>query len=251
MLLPEALGNLDAVARFLTEAETRRRLRHPNIARFDEQGEIEGRPFFVTEFLEGQTLAQKISGKPASIREAVELTQTLARAIHHGHQRGILHLGMSPESVMLTSDGNVKITDFGSVRMWRRTVSGRPGYMAPGESCVATDVYALGAMLYEMLTGRPPFSGQDWFTTLQQQMFHPPMPPSQLRPEVPPRMDAICLKCLQEEPSRRYTSAEELADELQRLLDANRNRPQRISLGKRMWEELRGLLFSSRESQPS
>src|ERR1051325_11131325 len=187
--------------RFLREAEAVATLCHPNIVQVHNAGEVEGRPFFTMELVEGDDLAQKIQGTPQPARQAADLVATLADAIHVAHQCGIVHRDLKPSNVLLTADGVPKVTDFGLARRLvggdgqltlAGTPVGTPSYMAPeqargdkGTLGPATDVYALGAILYELLSGRPPFRAESATATLQQVVTDEPVPPMRLNPRVP------------------------------------------------------------------
>jgi serine/threonine protein kinase len=218
--------------RFRTEAVAH--LLHPNIVQVYDYGEQQGQPYLVLEFVEGGTLADRCDGQPQPPRKAAALIETLARATHCAHRQGIIHTDLRPFNVLLTTDGIAKITGFGLARLLekgqqdtaergaRRVLS---NYLAPEQAGgrtadvgPATDVHALGAMLYELLTGVPPFLADTVADTLEQIRSKVSAPPSRLRPGLPERLDAVCLKCLHKEPGRRYQSAEELADELRRYL---------------------------------
>jgi hypothetical protein len=232
MIRSGALATPQEVARFRTEAEAVAQMQHPNIVQIYEVGEQEGRPFFSLEFVEGGSLARKLGGAPLPAREAAQLVQTLARAIHAAHQRGIVHRDLKPANVLLTADGTPKITDFGlakrlDTRGQTRTgeIVGTPSYMAPEQAAgrkhevgPATDVYALGATLYELLTGRPPFEAETALDTVLKVVAEEPVPPSRLRAQTPRDLQTICLKCLRKEPGKRYASAEALAEDLGRFL---------------------------------
>ncbi len=227
--------------RFRSEAEAVARLQHPNIVQIHEVGEYrigdEGsRPFFSLEYVDGgslaQWLAQRLKSAPESPARAAELVETLARAVHAAHQRGIIHRDLKPANVLLTANGTPKIADFGlakqldddATRTRSGAILGTPSYMAPEQAAgkireitTATDVYALGAILYELIAGRPPFRGETMLETLEQVRSQEPVSPSRLQPRLPRDLVTICLKCLQKEPRQRYGSAEALADDLRRF----------------------------------
>src|SRR6516165_5849969 len=234
MLLAGAYARPEELARFRREAEAVAALRHPNIVPVHDAGDIAGRPYFTMECVEGGSLAQSLAGKPQPPHRAAELVATLASAVQFAHKCGFIHRDLKPANVLLTADGVPMITDFGLVRSIvagpevtrSGDFLGTPCYMAPEQarghtSAVgpAADIYALGVVLYEMLTGRPPFEGETAADTLQKVVGEDPVPPSRLNPKVPPDLDTICLKCLQKSPARRYASAQDLADELHRFLD--------------------------------
>jgi Flp pilus assembly protein TadD len=218
--------------RFLREAEAVAGLRHPNIVQVYEVGDVDGQSYFTMELVEGGSLAQQIQGVPQPVRKAAALVATLADAVHAAHQSGIVHRDLKPANVQLTTDGTPKVTDFGLARRQESggglTVTGvplgTPSYMAPEQGAgqrdligPATDVYALGAILYELLTGRPPFRAETGAATLQQVLTEEPVPPRRLNFRVPRDLETICLKCLYKEPSRRYASAAALAEDLHRF----------------------------------
>jgi tetratricopeptide (TPR) repeat protein/tRNA A-37 threonylcarbamoyl transferase component Bud32 len=242
MILSGAHANPQELARFRSEAEAVARLQHPNIVQIHEVGEQEGHPYFSLEFVDGGSLAQKLNGTPLSAPAAAELVETLARAMHAAHQRGIVHRDLKPANVLLTAEGIPKITDFGlakflatgeapaaaGVQVAAGTVTGAilgtPSYMAPEQASgqthaigPATDVYALGAILYETLTGRPPFRAAGVWDTLAQVRTQDPVSPRQLQPNVPRDLETICLKCLQKESHKRYLRADALAEDLRRF----------------------------------
>jgi formylglycine-generating enzyme required for sulfatase activity len=222
-----------ALARFRTEAEAVARLQHPNIVQIHEVGAADGHPYCALEFVAGGNLAGKLAGKPLPARAAAELVQTLARAMQLAHSRNVVHRDLKPANILLADDGTPKITDFGLARQLDSdsgqtqtgAVVGTPSYMAPEqasggshEAGPAADVYALGAILYTCLTGRPPFKGKTVVETLDQVRTQEPVPPSRLQASVPLDLETVCLKCLHKEPEKRYASAAELADDLVRYL---------------------------------
>jgi eukaryotic-like serine/threonine-protein kinase len=220
--------------RFLREAQAVAGLRHPNVVQVYDVGDVEGRPFFTMELVEGGSLAERVQGVPQPARQAAALVATLAEAVHAAHQGGIVHRDLKPGNVLLTADGTPKVTDFGLARRLEGgngglTLSGlplgTPSYMAPeqargkkGAIGPATDIYALGAILYELLTGRPPFRAETATATLLQVVADEPVPPARLNPQVPRDLTTICLKCLHKEPPKRYASAAALAEDLHRFL---------------------------------
>ena len=233
MILAGAYAGPVQVQRFRTEAEAAARLDHPNIVKLYAIGEQEGRPYFLLEYVNGSSLAQQLDGTPWPARQAASLTRVLAEAIHVAHRWGIVHRDLKPGNVLLTEEGVPKIADFGLAKILDQTAGltqsgdllGTPCYIAPEQAdrknrpiTPAVDVYALGAILYELLTGRPPFKGETPLDTVLQVLNDEPVPVSRLQPKVPPEVETICMKCLEKEPRRRYGSAKELADELGRFL---------------------------------
>src|SRR5262245_16133148 len=239
-------------SRFLAEADAIARLRHPNIVQVYEAGEHNGQPFLALEYIDGGTLADRLGGAQQPARESAALVEVLARAVQHAHEAGIVHRDLKPTNVLLANEGSSsplsprgrgergsvslpfaglvpKITDFGLAKQGDAgltatgAVLGTPSYMAPEQARgitvgPAADVWALGAILYECLTGRPPFQGESALDVLEQVRTREAVPPRQVRPKLPHDLETICLKCLQKEPTRRYATAAALADDLARFL---------------------------------
>lgn len=218
--------------RFMSEAAAVAQLKHPNIVQIYEIGQAEGRPFFSLELVQGGSLEDRFGGKPMPWREAAELMATLASAVHAAHLAGIIHRDLKPANILLQSDGTPKITDFGIAKRLdavKQTQAGKilgtPCYMSPEQALgkndeigPGTDIYALGAMLYDALTGRPPFDADNTIDTIMQAVKMEPVSTRALQPSVPRDLDVICLKCLEKKAEKRYLSAEELALDLRRLL---------------------------------
>jgi serine/threonine-protein kinase len=248
MLLAGVHAGRQDLARFQREANAAAALRHPNIVQVYELGELDGLPFFTMEFVEGGSLARQLGGKPQPARRAAELAAVLARAVQFAHASGIIHRDLKPGNILLTADGTPKITDFGLARRVEGgpdfTVSGArlgtPSYMAPEQALgkastigPAADVYALGAILYELLTGRPPFQGETPAETERQIIAEEPVSPARLNPRAPRDLETICLKCLHKAPARRYASAGDLADDLGRLLAGKPIRARPVGVAER------------------
>jgi serine/threonine protein kinase len=229
-----ALAGPQQQARFRIEAEAVGRMRHANIVAIYEVGEHQGRPFFAMELVEGPSLDRQLSGRPQPARQAAELVHSLALAVQHAHAQSVVHRDLKPANILLSSDGVPKVTDFGLAKRLdsqstaltqEGAVLGTAAYMAPEQAAgkkeigPACDIYALGAILYEMLTGRPPFLADSWQQTIEQVLHDEPAPPARLHPGVPPDLETICLKCLEKEPAGRYASAGELADDLARFIE--------------------------------
>jgi serine/threonine-protein kinase len=234
MLLGGTHAGPRELERFLREAEAVAGLRHENIVRVYDVGDHEARQYFTMEYVEGGTLAQKLAGAPQPAGAAARLVATVAGAMQAAHACGIIHRDLKPANVLLTADGTPKVSDFGLARRLEGgagltqsgVAMGTPSYMAPEQACGQTrafgpalDVYGLGAILYELLTGRPPFRAETPAATLQEVITRDPVPPTRLNSTVPRELETICLKCLQKSPSRRYASAQDLADDLHRFQD--------------------------------
>ena len=232
MILTGQLASANVVQRFRTEAEAAAQLDHPHIVPIYEVGADDGQPYFSMKLIDGASLSSHMRRLTADPRAAVQLLATVARAIHHAHQRGIIHRDLKPANILVDDRGEPHVTDFGLARRVEGgcgpTVSGAivgtPGYMAPEQAAsnklltTAVDVYALGAILYEMLTGRPPFRAETPLETVLQVIEHDPEPPHALNPKVNRDLELICCKCLAKEPRERYASAEALATDLEHWL---------------------------------
>jgi serine/threonine protein kinase len=230
MILAGAHAGLEQLERFRTEAEAIARLQHPHIVQIHEVGEQAGLPFLSLEFCPDGSLEKKLQGTPLVPKEAAALVEKLAHAMHAAHGKGVIHRDLKPANVLLAEDGAPKITDFGLAKKLGEAgqtasgaVLGTPSYMAPEQAGSkskelgpACDVYALGAILYECLTGRPPFKAATPLDTILQVLSDEPVPVTQLNRQVPRDLETICLKCLQKEPAKRYATAADLAADLGR-----------------------------------
>jgi serine/threonine-protein kinase len=250
MLITGAYAGTQQRARFQREAEAVAGLRHSNIVQVYDVGDHEGWPYFTMELLEGGSLAQALAGTPQPALKAAALVATVAEAVHAAHQGGIVHRDLKPANILLARDGIPKVADFGLARY----IDGEPGltqsgarigtpsYMAP-EQVIGkaeligppADIYALGAVLYEMLAGRPPFRGETASETERQVMSAEPVSPSRLNPKVPRDLETICLKCLSKEIGHRYTSARALADDLLRFGEGRPIQARPVGWVERLW----------------
>jgi serine/threonine-protein kinase len=239
MVLRGELASASDLARFRAEAESAARLDHPNIVAVYGSGEADGQAYFSMQYIDGVTLTQRVAGRPLPPRLAAELLAKVARAVHHAHQHGILHRDLKPSNVLLDRQGEPHVTDFGLAKrvpspggnpaeasLTRSgAIVGTPNYMAPeqisgsrGQVGPASDVYSLGVILYEMLTGRPPFQAASAVDTLMLVLEQEPVPPRLLNPRVDRDLEVICLKCLQKPADLRYEGAGRLADDLDAFL---------------------------------
>jgi predicted Ser/Thr protein kinase len=250
MILAGAHATPQELARFRTEAEAIARLQHPNIVQIYDVGEHDGRPYFSFEYVDGSSLAQKLNGTPQPPRYAAQLVEILARAMHAAHQRGIIHRDLKPANILLTAEGDPKVTDFGLAKQVEGhaaltqsgVIVGTPSYMAPeqaGDKTQAigpvTDVYALGAILYELLTGRPPFRAVTPLETVMQVLSEDLVAPTRLQRKIPRDLETICLKCLKKNGKHRYASAEDLAKDLGRFLHGEPIHARRPSVLTQAW----------------
>jgi len=250
MILGGAHAGAEAVARFLAEAEAVARLQHPNIVQIHHIGEADGLPFFELEYIPGGSLDRRLSGTPWPVRRAAELVEPLARGVAEAHRLGIVHRDLKPGNVLLATDGTPKLTDFGMAKSLAAdsgltrtdSIMGSPSYMGPEQAeghtqhaGPAADVYSLGAILYELLTGGPPFRGTTALEILDQVKNTEPVPPSRLVPGLPRDVETIALKCLQKEPEKRYDSAAAVAEDLRRFLGGEPIVARPVPLWERAW----------------
>jgi serine/threonine-protein kinase len=250
MLLGGAYAGPHERARFQREAEAVAGLRHENIVRVYDVGDHDGRPYFTMELIEGGSLAQHLAGAPQPAGAAAQLVATLAEAVRVAHQGGVVHRDLKPANVLLAADGTAKISDFGLARRLQGGTAltqsgvalGTPSYMAPEQARgqtqaigPAVDVYALGAILYELLTGRPPFYAETAVATVHQVITQDPVPPSRLNFQVPRDLETICLKCLQKDPARRYATAAALANDLRRFGEGRPIQARPVGWAERSW----------------
>ena len=233
MILGGAHASPEAATRFLAEAEAVARLQHANIVQIHHIGEVDGLPYFELEYVDGGSLDRQLDGTPWPARRAIELIEAVARGVAEAHRQGIVHRDLKPANILMAADGTPRITDFGLAKSLASdsgltrtdSIMGSPGYMAPEQAEGRTkrvgppaDVYALGAILYELLTGRPPFVGATVLETLEQVRTTEPVAPSRLVPHLPRDVETIALKCLHKDPVKRYESATALAEDLRRYL---------------------------------
>jgi tetratricopeptide (TPR) repeat protein len=251
----------EEIARFRIEAEAIARLHHPNILDIYEIGETADGPYLTLELVGGPSFAQRLAGSPFSPRQAAEVMLQLARAVHFAHQQGVIHRDLKPSNILLQMPApgvsmqeeslDLKITDFGLAKLLGRetgqtqtgAVVGTPSYMAPEQARgavkelgPATDVYSLGAILYEILTGRPPFRAATPLETLDLVRTQEPMPPSRLQPGTPRDLETVCLKCLHKDQARRYASAEALADDCEAFLKGEPIQARPVGTAERAWK---------------
>jgi serine/threonine protein kinase len=258
MILAGRLAGQDDLKRFRTEAEAAARLQHPNIVQVHEVGEVDGQYFFSMEFIEGPSLAQKLAAGLLPSRVAARYVQLIARAVHYAHGKSILHRDLKPSNILLDADDQPHITDFGLAKKLgpgacgqtqSGAVMGTPSYMSPEQASGKTrelgpgcDVYGLGAVLYELLTGRPPFRSETPLDTIRHVLDREPVPPRLLNPKVDRDLETICLKCLEKDPRHRYPSAAALAEDLEHYQNGE-------AIGARSFNVFERLLTTLERSQ--
>lgn len=254
MLLPGSHDVPRETEVLLREASAVASIQHPNIVQVFDVGTFEGRPYFTMEFLDGGSLAQRMGGNPQPPHKAADLALILARAVQVAHEMGVVHRDLKPGNILFAGDGTPKIVDFGLARRIDETSAatlshigfGTPSYMAPeqalgaaGRNEPAVDVYALGAVLYDLLTGRAPFRADSPVETQRQVVEQDPAPPSQLNSRVPRDLETICLACLRKDPSRRYASAKAIADDLGRFIRGDPVSARPVGLAERLRKWIR------------
>jgi WD40 repeat protein len=250
MIQPGRVGSPEMVLRFRAEAEAAASLHHPNIVAIHETGECEGQHYFSMDYIEGQNLAEAVREGPLPSARAAQLVAKIAAAVHYAHQHKILHRDLKPSNVLLDEAAEPRVTDFGLARRLggdstltlTGQVFGSPQFMPPEQASgrhgavgVHSDVYGLGAVLYHVLTARPPFVGETMETTLAQVLEQEPVSPRLLNASVPRDLETICLKCLEKEPSRRYVSAQAVVDELGRFLRKEPILARPVSRPEKVW----------------
>jgi serine/threonine-protein kinase len=232
MILATHLASPEHIRRFQVEALAAARLRHSNITQIHDVGQYHGQHYFTMEYVEGESLAQRIARQRLPLDAIVPLLSTVARAVEHLHAQGVVHRDLKPSNILLDRDGQPYVTDFGLAKVFvpgseataTGVIAGTPSYMAPEQASghssevgPAADIYSLGAILYELLTGEPPFKQENPLDTLLDILGREPRYPRQLNPRVPHGLELICLKCLAKSPADRYRSAAALADDLERF----------------------------------
>ncbi len=254
LLLGGAHARADYKRRFRQEAELAAMLQHPNIVPIYEVGEHEGQPYFSMEYVAGSDLEKLTRQHPLAPRQAAEYVRTLAEAVHYAHQQGVLHRDLKPSNILVGLDGRPRITDFGLARQTDAdssltsigAVLGTPGFLPPeqasskyGAAGPWSDIYALGALLFHLLTGRPPFLAATITETVQQVLESDPVAPRRLNAAVDRDLETICLKCLEKEPRRRYQDGGDLAEDLGRWLTGEPIRARPVTAIARVWKWIR------------
>ena len=250
MILAGQLADDTDVKRFHTEAEAAANLDHPGIVPIYEVGQHEGQHYFSMGFVEGQSLSQRLADGPLPSREAAELIRRVSEAIEYAHQHGVIHRDLKPANILLDKNGNPRVTDFGLAKKVQGDsgltgsgqIMGTPSYMPPeqaggprGEVGLAADIYSLGATLYALITGRPPFQAATAMDTVIQVIGAEPVPPRQLNASISRDLETICLKCLEKEPGKRYLSAAALGNDLRRFLNGEPILARPVGPAERSW----------------
>lgn len=250
LILAGQLASSQDIEQFHAEAEAAASLDHPGIVPIYEVGEHQGQHYFSMAFVDGENLATKVDRGPFDPTAAASCIRQVVEAVEYAHQKGIVHRDLKPGNILLDTQGRPRITDFGLAKRWKvadapssgKDVCGTVSYMPPEQAEAqhdrvgpASDVYALGATLYCLLTGRPPFQSANPIDTLLQVVQQPPVPPRQFNPVIPKDLETICLKCLEKDPARRYSTAKALSEDLQRFL----NDQPILARPPSSWEQLR------------
>jgi WD40 repeat protein/serine/threonine protein kinase len=250
LILAGSFAGPEDVERFHTEAEAAAQLDHPGIVPIYEVGQHEGQHYFSMGYVEGQSLAEKVPEGPLPAKKAAEIVKAVAEAVQYAHSKGIIHRDLKPGNILLDPQGKPKVTDFGLAKLTESgsdltatgQVLGTPSYMPPEQAAAQvsavgrlSDVYSLGAILYCLLTARPPFQAATPLETLYQVQRQEPVSPKQLNPDIPLDLDTIVLKCLDKSPVRRYASAQALAEELQRYLNGRPILARSVGRVERFW----------------
>jgi serine/threonine-protein kinase len=261
MILSSHLASTMQVDRFVAEARAMAKLHHPHVVRIHETGQVHGQHYFVMEYIAGPSLAAALARGRLPREKAAELVATVARAVEHLHGQNIVHRDLKPSNILLDTDGLPYVTDFGLVKLLdpgshvttTGAIVGTPAYMAPEQAAgraeevgPRSDVYSLGAILYECLTGLAPFKGETALETLLQVMESEPPQPRQLDPDIPRKLEMICLKCMEKDPAERYSSAAAVAKDLERFLEGEEveARPPGVWSGLRRWARREPALVS-------
>jgi len=250
MILSGENASDEDLSRFQSEASAVARLRHAHIVQLYEFGTYRELPYFTLEYMEGGSLAKRIKSGPMPVSQAADLLRQLAEGMEVAHQHGVIHRDLKPENVLITPEGEAKVADFGLAKQSEQAghqtraavIVGTPSYMSPeqarGDSRTvgpSTDIYALGAILYELLTGRPPFRGATAIDTIQQVRTREPLAPRRIEPGIPRDLETICMKCLQKEIGKRYATSTELKEDLRRFLDGRAIIARPISVPEQGW----------------
>jgi formylglycine-generating enzyme required for sulfatase activity/tetratricopeptide (TPR) repeat protein/predicted Ser/Thr protein kinase len=251
MILGGQIAGPDDVQRFHTEAEAAAQLDHSGIVPIYEVGEHEGQHYFSMGFVEGRSLAQQVAGGPLDPKTAADIVQAVSEAVQYAHDRGVIHRDLKPGNILLDRHGKPRVTDFGLAKLSEGgseltgtgQILGTPSYMPPEQAAGwmnevgrHSDIYSLGAILYCLLTGRPPFQAATAVETFRQVLEHDPVPPRLFNSSVPRDLETICLKCLRKEPAKRYARAAELCADLRRFLAGEPIFARRVGGGERTWK---------------
>lgn len=249
-IMPDLVGSEEMVERFRSEARAAAALRHPNIVGIFDTGEIEGRLYIAMEFVEGQNLSSLAREQPLPSRRAAQYLRQISLAVDYAHRRGVLHRDLKPSNVLIDAEDQPRILDFGLAKLLAtdseltRTgqVLGSPSFMPPEQASVRrgkpgphSDVYALGATLYCLLTARPPFQAETASDTVERLLYYGPVPPRELNASIPRDLETICLKCLEKEPAHRYSSAAAVAHDLECFLNNRPIRARPVSAPEKLW----------------